>query len=236
MRHFHPSVLVYATSVMETEAGKKTEKPVIESLSLIRFLDKFSYRNPKEKEVPKGGSIMQPLLARNTVSDPWLRSRKPNTGAQETVNSAAFWSRRREDVAAEDAFFHEYFNRSGKASQAAKRSAAESDVDPQHPDDSWDALGPGVNEEEGSSDDGDMEAFMDEMVDSESDIEMENWDSSSDGPGPFSDEDEAVEVEADASAEEGGTSSAKKRKSRRDLPTFASAEDYLHLLGDDAEM
>ncbi|CAI4217683.1 unnamed protein product [Parascedosporium putredinis] len=44
---------LYASTIMEPG---ETQKPDLESHSLIRFLDKFAYRNPKAKELNREGS------------------------------------------------------------------------------------------------------------------------------------------------------------------------------------
>jgi ribosome biogenesis protein MAK21 len=226
---------------MGQEAPTGSEKPAMESLSLIRFLDKFSYRNPKEKEVPKGGSIMQPLLARHSASDVWLRSKKPHSSRQASINSATFWSRRREDVAADDVFFHEYFSRSGKAVRAAKKTQAASDAgsvrewaeeegeeDDDH--DGWDALSAGAGEGAEGSDDEDLQALMKEMDDSESDIEIDGSDRDNElDEGGGEGEEEGLRGAGEVLGSSGRTAKPKKRRLGH-LPTFASADDYAHLL------
>lgn len=255
MQHYHPAVLVYASSVMGSDVA--TEKPDLESHSLIRFLDKFAYRNAKTKEVTRGGSIMQPLQVNTSGSDMWLRS-KSAAASGSSVNNASFWTKKVENVAAEDAFFHEYFSqigRTGEAPTRRKASEAEAGKEDEDEDEVWKALTAGqggdevdVEEDEEPEMDDDFAAGMAEDDDSASD--MPNWDSSSESDEGGADvEDGEDEFAAAGSAfddedeeEEGADeqpSKAAKPKSRRqqlrELPMFASVDDYAELLAQEEE-
>src|SRR5690606_14405715 len=105
------------------DSDVKTEKPDLESHSLIRILDKFAYRNAKTKEATRGGSIMQPLQVSNSSSDMWLRSKSAQASGV-SVNSASFWQKKVENVAAEDVFFHEYFSQTGRTGDTLPRRVA----------------------------------------------------------------------------------------------------------------
>lgn len=83
--------------------------------TLTHFLDRFIYRTPKANAGAKGSSIMQPLAGGDTSGLLVTVGGVAGKGKQlEPVNSEAFWRKKAEDVAAEDVFFHEYFNRVGK--------------------------------------------------------------------------------------------------------------------------
>lgn len=234
-----------------------TEKPDLESHSLIRFLDKFAYRNPKTKELTRGGSIMQPLQVSNSGSDVWLRS-KSAAASGASVNNASFWAKKVENVAAEDAFFHEYFSQIGRTGEAPKRGRAselEAGNEDEDEDEVWKALTAGqggeevgdIEEEEPEMDE-DFEAAMAEDDDSASDLP--NWDSTDESDeGGEDGEDGEDEFVAAGSAfddedEEDGVdeqpSKAAKPKSRRqqlrELPMFASVDDYAELLAQEEEM
>lgn len=262
LRHYHPAVLVYASSVMGSDVA--TEKPDLESHSLIRFLDKFAYRNPKTKELTRGGSIMQPLQAGNSGSDTWLRSKSALVSGA-PVNNPSFWSKKVENVAAEDTFFHEYFSHIGRTGEGSKRRAApesEEAKEDQDEDEVWKALTAGNGDDEA-----DMDDFDDAMADGDdSESDLPDWDSSSES-------DEAGEGDEDAEgagADEGGdedfvavgsvfddeaendvgggevdngkekSDKRSKQKSRRqqlrELPMFASVDDYAELLAQEEEL
>lgn len=117
--HYHPSVSLFATSIL---SGRKNalQKPDPTQHTLMHFLDRFVYRNPKTKQnLAKGGSIMQPLLAAQAGAADSLLSAKgaaAGGGERAPVNSESFWRRKVEDVGAEEVFFHQYFT----ATQGAK--------------------------------------------------------------------------------------------------------------------
>ncbi|KAK8918110.1 Ribosome biogenesis protein NOC1 [Metarhizium anisopliae] len=135
--HFHPSVSVFAAALLDKT--KKVQKPDMESHTLIRFLDKFVYRNPKSTDSARGVSIMQPLRATKDLGDFWLGSRGPGT-ASAPVNSAAFWKKKVEDIAADDVFFHEYFQHVAREPKPTTKKANEEEEEETNEDEIWKAL------------------------------------------------------------------------------------------------
>ncbi|RGP73636.1 hypothetical protein FLONG3_6286 [Fusarium longipes] len=248
--HYHPSVTVYAAAVLER--NKKSLKPDLDSHSLIRFLDKFVYRNAKSTDSSKGVSIMQPLRAAKDIGDIWLGSRAAG-GTTTSVNSSAFWKKKAEEVAAEDVFFHEYFQQIDKEGKETKKKAkAGMDVgsDDEQEDEVWKALvstQPGVDpDDEGSdvgfdlddedmaSDDDDSPAMsLDGELDEEEDdmsVDIEGSDEEM-GGALISEDEEGFEVKEAASEKP-----KSKRRKLKDLPMFASVDDYAELLAGEEDM
>ncbi|KAI2622957.1 CBF-domain-containing protein [Hypomontagnella submonticulosa] len=254
LRHFHPSVDVFASALLRGQ--KAAQKPELANHTLIAFLDKFVYRNAKAVESGKGVSIMQPIAASGQNI---LLSSKPSAkAAGSSLNSAEFWNKKSEDVAVEDVFFHEYFTRIGKSEQAErkkskadKEAADGEDGEEAEEDEIWNALVQSRPEVEGDSeseadfddlmsldeDDEDLEKQMAEMDDEEGSDEeggADFWDDSED-----EDEDEGdSELQPAATAEEEAdekpeSEHKKRRKAMKNLPTFASADDYAEMLAQD---
>ncbi|TWU75454.1 hypothetical protein ED733_004654 [Metarhizium rileyi] len=248
--HFHPSVSVFAAALLDKTT--KVQKPDMESHTLIRFLDKFVYRNPKSTDSSRGVSIMQPLRATKDLGDIWLGSRGAGA-ASVPVNSASFWKRKAEDVAADDVFFHEYFRHVAKEPKpAAKKETGEEDEDEEgnNEDEIWKAL---VSTQPEIEDDADEEGFddMDDLdMDSEdgsspalslgSDLDDDDDENEDDMGVTLDSEDEidsdglvAIEeennVEGDGKSEEKNNKKS-RRKALKDLPMFASVDDYAALL------
>jgi len=98
-RHFHPSVKVHAENILnkETETASKSGDP-LEDHTLIKFLDRFVYRNPKT-------SVKK--LASLNVS---IHQRKNKKFSQNItpVNSSQFLNK--QHLNPEDIFFHKYFS------------------------------------------------------------------------------------------------------------------------------
>ncbi|PHH63709.1 hypothetical protein CDD81_5581 [Ophiocordyceps australis] len=249
MAHFHPSVSVYATALLDKE--RKLHKPDLESHTLIRFLDKFVYKNPKTGDTSRGTSIMQPLRAAKDVGNMWLGSRSA-TSLVTHVNSAAFWSKKADEVAAQDVFFHQYFQHL-PATAAKKKtkqpvgeaSAHDSDKSDDDDDEVWKAL---VSTRPEIAGDGSEDGFddLDEL-----DMASENDGSSpalsldsdmgSDDEHDFASDQEADDglvavAEADQDeADEGKSKKKSRRRAFKDLPMFASVEDYAELLAQDED-
>lgn len=103
-------------------------KPDLTLHTLTHFLDRFVYRTPKANAAARGGSIMQPLAGGDTAD----RLVEAGKAAPQAVplNSENFWRKKADEVAAEDVFFHEYFNRINKDKTRAKKGkGAEDPVD-----------------------------------------------------------------------------------------------------------
>lgn len=103
-------------------------KPDLTLHTLTHFLDRFVYRTPKATAAARGASIMQPLAGGDTAD----RLVEAGKSAPQAVplNSENFWKKKADEVAAEDVFFHEYFNRVNKDKTRAKKGkSAEDPVD-----------------------------------------------------------------------------------------------------------
>ncbi|ORY75459.1 CBF/Mak21 family-domain-containing protein [Protomyces lactucae-debilis] len=236
LTHFHPSVCLFARCLVQQDP--MPSKPDLTLHTLTHFLDRFVYRNAKTKATTKGGSIMQPM-ASDTLRTISSQARSAQT--QEPVNTEAFWRQSVKKVAADEVFFHKYFNdkvRQPKAKHAADAEEEEDEV--------WSAL---------------VKSRPDVEAPDESDVDLDDFEGLSD----LSEEDEDEEAdEEDDEGEEEGSDSAfledmddllpsdeeaseaseednKKRKATDDeksekkkkkvkLPAFASAEEYAHLL------
>ncbi|CAM1507331.1 Fc.00g069720.m01.CDS01 [Cosmosporella sp. VM-42] len=244
LSHFHPSVTVFAESIMTK--NEKAQKPDLDSHSLIRFLDKFVYRNPKAADASKGVSIMQPLRATKDLGDIWLGSRLGATGP--AVNTSTFWNKKVNDVAAEDVFFHEYFQQVARDGKEPKKKAAagtEGEDEEGAEDEIWKALvsaQPDIDDdgsdlgfddldEDDMASDGDSPALsLDSDMNDDMSVDIEGSD----------DEDGGVELDEDEDGIEAKDKETSKPKSRRrmlkDLPMFASVDDYEELLAGEEDM
>lgn len=248
---------------------QEVQKPDLDSHSLIRFLDKFVYRNAKATDGTRGASIMQPLRAAKDTGDIWLGSRV-STSASSAINSAAFWNKKQVDVAADDVFFHEYFQQAAKESkmQARATRANAPANEEEEEDEIWKALvsaqpeieGDGGDDSEGfddldeaemasDGDDDDDSLPFDLDDDSDDDmVDIEGSDEEGEGEidgaeGDLDEMDGLVAVDADSESDDPETKKRKEekdeRKARRkqfkDLPTFASVDDYAELLGQEED-
>jgi ribosome biogenesis protein MAK21 len=167
LAHFHPSVALFATRLLRREP--MPSKPDLSLHTLIHFLDRFVYRNAKSSSVaPRGISIMQPLGG-GDASGVILSARSGKSLAP--VNTESFWKKRVEDVAADEVFFHKYFNQVGKAKAGREKprdrgsQAKVGDADEDGSEDEiWRALVNSRPELEGS-DEGDSDLEMEDCGD-----------------------------------------------------------------------
>lgn len=211
-----------------------TGKPDLTLHTLTHFLDRFIYRNAKAMGAPRGTSIMQPLGGSD--SHDLLVSASGLGGVsrtQEPLNSEAFWRKRTEDVAAEDVFFHEYFNRMSKDKSTKKDHKKSKDPvarDEETRDDSddeseiWQALvesRPGLEDDDEEEDDLDMDDLEsayedDDDLEDLDDDEGVIFNDESDVDEEEEDEDEAEVV--DAAVDEPPKRSKSQKSKAKDEP------------------
>lgn len=263
--HFHPSVALFSSKLTSHET--MPPKPDLSLHTLIHFLDRFVYRNPKLSSGPRGASIMQPMAGGDTSGLLVTASSKATT--REPVNSEAFWKLEDDKVGADEVFFHKYFSTMGRGKEESKKKKAKrkaEDASDGEEDESegeiWKALVDSRPELEGSNasdDDIDLEE-LDST--SEDDVGLEGEDSTDveaevksevmdfeDDDGALLDSDDEVPSDLDKAfrsdqvrfdskktselPEE--SKRGQKRRKFKNLPTFASAEDYAAMLNDDGD-
>ncbi|KAI5304810.1 hypothetical protein KEM56_005882 [Ascosphaera pollenicola] len=94
LTHFHPSVAVNASHIYEhTPMSGKAD---LSLHTLIHFLDRFVYRNPKQQTPLRGASIMQPLAGGDGGN---LLVSGATRRIEEPVNRESFWRKKGEEVA-----------------------------------------------------------------------------------------------------------------------------------------
>ncbi len=246
LAHFHPSVSVSAEHIMGH--AKLPGKPDLELHTLIHFLDRFAYRNAKiGTSNLRGSSIMQPLAGGDTGG--LLISSASYD--QLPVNSEKFRGRKSEDVPAEDAFFHQYFNSLGKTAQERKtskklrRSVGDDGGSENEESEIWRAMMDSAPDLEGAdeSDQGlemsDLESDFEESLDDAAEDDETNEEgvaSLSDEASVSSDPDIPPPALGNTDPVSGhdipGIGNPKRRKLKH-LPTFASASDYAEMIDDD---
>lgn len=216
------------------------------------------YRNPRAADATRGTSIMQPLHATKDTGDIWLGSSRATGTTTSAINSAAFWNKKQENVAAEDVFFHEYFQQTAKESKRqtkASRGADEDGDGDEEEDEIWKALVSTQPEIDGHGDD--SEGFDDlddaEMASDDDDsipLDLDDEDDISDDDmvdiegdseegeeqidGDVADEDDSDGAEREEEKTE-KDERRERRKKLRALPTFASVDDYAELLAQEED-
>ena len=270
LQHYHPSVALFATRLL-THNGMPP-KPDLSMNTLIHFLDRFVYRNPKATNAPRGASIMQPMAGGDS-SALLVSAYSGESNTRQPVNSEAFWKQASEKVNADEVFFHKYFSTFGRGKgktgkkKTQRKAEAEDSEDGADEDEIWEALMQSKPELDEGSDSGfgdeNAESEMDEMNHDELKGKTVKVDESARGNlagGPkdlleLDDDDHEVFLDSDDDSslsdlegafDEEVTSSkpnstvklekekhGSKRRRLRDLPTFASVDEYAKLLDED---
>ncbi|EIW71398.1 hypothetical protein TREMEDRAFT_67745 [Tremella mesenterica DSM 1558] len=207
--HFHPSVSLQATQLLNSQP--LTGSPDISLNTLVSFLDRFVYRNPKKNLQPKGASIMQPAAA-GDKSGQVVMHKGARSAEMGYVNDEKFWRKKIEDVPVDQLFFHKYFSSKlnkendeddddeqvgegseldedevWKAMQASMPDAGEMSLSEDSDDEDGDGSDVGSMDGESEEDDdmedseGDAESEDGEEEESEDDDENEDEDDSDEG-------------------------------------------------------
>ncbi|KAL8851282.1 MAG: hypothetical protein Q9221_003812 [Calogaya cf. arnoldii] len=219
--HYHPSVSLFATTLLNHRA--LPPKPDLASHTLIHFLDRFVYRNPKTTVSARGASIMQPMSS--FTNDKTLLSSASSARIRndQPVNSDAFWRLDKNQVGADEVFFHKYFSVIGKGREKAKakkdkkKKDREGDEDGSGGEDEeeiWKALVESRPEIEGDESDDDLE--MEDLEDLDEEMHSATED------------DESEEAVAD-----GGDG---VRLDDDGIPDFAEDDDDESLLGSEDDV
>jgi hypothetical protein len=103
VNHFHPSVSLQANQLLLSQP--LTGSADISLNTLVSFLDRFVYRNPKKTLQPKGASIMQPAAAGDT-SGMVVNNKGARSADGTYVNSEAFWRKKIADVPVDQVRVH----------------------------------------------------------------------------------------------------------------------------------
>ena len=271
LQHYHPSVALFATRLLTHD--EMPPKPDLSQNSLIHFLDRFVYRNPKATNAPRGASIMQPMAGGDS-SALLVSAYSEKSSTKQPVNSEAFWKQASENINADEVFFHKYFSTLGRGKENASKKKMERKADAEDSEDEgdeaeiWEALvdsRPELNKgSDGGFGDEDIESDMEETYDEDEDeldldLELAKVDESAkgnraddaeglpdfddEGDEAFLDSDDELPSDLEDVFDQGDTLSkpesvvepenekrGDKRRRLKNLPIFASADDYAKML------
>ncbi|WWD20366.1 hypothetical protein CI109_104842 [Kwoniella shandongensis] len=261
LNHFHPSVSLQANQLLLSQP--LTGSSDISLNTLVSFLDRFVYRNPKKTLQPKGASIMQPAAA-SDKSGMVVKNHGPQSGTQGVmVNSEQFWRKKIEDVPVEMMFFHRYFSEKLKRKEAVKgkgrkdndddddleMDASEDDGEAVAEDEDDDeAEGSEAEEEEGSEagDDEDEDSDPEEaeiwkamkasLPDAGDNMGLSEDEDESDDMSDYDDDDDDEEAEAsEAESEVEAPKKGGKGKRAERSPSIASSQSSFPDFADEDE-
>uniref|UniRef100_A0A1A7WGZ9 CCAAT/enhancer-binding protein zeta n=1 Tax=Iconisemion striatum TaxID=60296 RepID=A0A1A7WGZ9_9TELE len=96
--HFHPSVALFARTILQAEPIQYSGDP-LQDFTLIRFLDRFVFRNPKQLKGKQNSdcAVLRPKFRFPPGSVP--------------VNCADFLSKEESQVPVDQVFFHRFFKK-----------------------------------------------------------------------------------------------------------------------------
>lgn len=156
--HYHPTVQMYVQAFLQNKQGEVV-KPDLGLYTLAHFLDRFVYRNAKQKPTVRGSSIMQPLYGGSQVDQGILVKASDYASNQVPANTENWLNRKVQDIKPDEMFFYQYFTtKQGalKKRDATPRAAIDGDMEEMDEDEVWNALVKSRPDVEDDSSDDDM--------------------------------------------------------------------------------
>ncbi|GBG26934.1 CCAAT/enhancer-binding protein zeta [Hondaea fermentalgiana] len=150
-RHYHPSVRKFAQDLIRDPGCLAYEGDPLRDFSGTAFLDRFVYRNPRQRDI----DTLKSKDTKHTFGMHGRIARLGRKATQPSVNSAKFLLKSEEEIPEEDRFFHQYFHRQAKLENRDLRS----DLYEKMNSDKGESVDPGDDSEE------EMDAFADKLAD-----------------------------------------------------------------------
>uniref|UniRef100_A0A8C0ZTJ4 CCAAT/enhancer-binding protein zeta n=1 Tax=Castor canadensis TaxID=51338 RepID=A0A8C0ZTJ4_CASCN len=117
--HFHPSVALFAKTILEGNYIQYSGDP-LQDFTLMRFLDRFVYRNPKPRKGKENTDsvVMQPKR-KHFIKD--IRCL--------AVNSKEFLAKEESQIPVDEVFFYRYYKKFAVVKEKQKRNADEENIE-----------------------------------------------------------------------------------------------------------
>ncbi|KAM4804392.1 CCAAT/enhancer-binding protein zeta [Urocitellus parryii] len=117
--HFHPSVALFAKTILQGNYIQYSGDP-LQDFTLMRFLDRFVYRNPKpHKGKENTDSVVMQPKRKHFIKDTHGLA----------VNSKEFLAKEESQIPVDEVFFHRYYKKVAIVKEKQKRSADEESVE-----------------------------------------------------------------------------------------------------------
>ncbi|XP_028713731.1 CCAAT/enhancer-binding protein zeta [Peromyscus leucopus] len=211
--HFHPSVALFAKTILEGNFIQYSGDP-LQDFTLMRFLDRFVYRNPKlHKGKENTDSVVMQPKRKHCITD--VRNL--------AVNSKEFLAKEESQIPVDEVFFYRYYKKVAVVKEKQKRNAGEDsieDVDDEEFENMIDTLEddncftPGKDDIDFASNMKKTKGAKENLEDSESsDDELGDLDDDEVSLGSMNDEDFEID-------EDGGTFMDVSDDENEDVPEF----------------
>ncbi|ELK36086.1 PREDICTED: CCAAT/enhancer-binding protein zeta [Myotis davidii] len=117
--HFHPSVALFAKTILQGNYIQYSGDP-LQDFTLMRFLDRFVYRNPKpHKGKENTDSVVMQPRRKHFIKD--IRSL--------AVNSKEFLAKEESQIPVDEVFFYRYYKKVAVVKAKQKRDADEESIE-----------------------------------------------------------------------------------------------------------
>ncbi|XP_054557181.1 CCAAT/enhancer-binding protein zeta isoform X3 [Talpa occidentalis] len=117
--HFHPSVALFANTILKGDYIQYSGDP-LQDFTLMRFLDRFVYRNPKpHKGKENTDSVVMQPKRKHFIKD--IRNLP--------VNSKEFLAKEESQIPVDELFFYRYYKKAATIKEKQKRDTDEESIE-----------------------------------------------------------------------------------------------------------
>lgn len=228
-RHHHPSIASHASALLA--GGPVSINTDLERHTLSHLLDRFAYRDARQQAPTRGTSMMQPGLASQDQSDRLVFKKGAHVAEPEVaVNSDAFRSKRVDQLAPDQIFFHRFFASMPARAKQLRTRFEDIDGDDSDAEDAiWDAMQRSLPMENADVDDDVDDDDLDDLDDLEDDDESVLGDG----------EEEQAESDGGESApdvDESGEAASEDDEVEQDFDDEDEDDDGLHVIEEDSDL
>ncbi|MEJ1287144.1 CCAAT/enhancer binding protein zeta [Cricetulus griseus] len=129
--HFHPSVALFAKTILEGNFIQYSGDP-LQDFTLMRFLDRFVYRNPKlHKGKENTDSVVMQPKRKHFIEDVRSLAGKHRAWAVRNlaVNSKEFLAKEESQIPVDEVFFYRYYKKVAVVKEKQKRNEDEDSIE-----------------------------------------------------------------------------------------------------------
>ncbi|KAG5437810.1 hypothetical protein PCANB_000524 [Pneumocystis canis] len=116
LHHFHPTITSFAKSLLY--GYEMPSEPNLSLYTLSHFLNKFIYRDPKTK-ISSQHSIMQSMFQKNNKNQFFLT--KDKTFSNQSLSKGSFIGKKLDEIASDEVFYFKYFSQKHRQTMNNKK-------------------------------------------------------------------------------------------------------------------
>ncbi|XP_077443544.1 CCAAT/enhancer-binding protein zeta [Stigmatopora argus] len=115
-RHYHPSASLFAKTLLQGDSIQYSGDP-LQDFTLMRFLDRFVFRNPKQS------------MGKQNTDATVMKPKRKDPGVFLAVNSQEFLAKEESQISADQIFFYRFFKKKQQEEADLRRPKRDNDTE-----------------------------------------------------------------------------------------------------------